>query len=142
MGGFPLANPRGPATAARTQTQGQRQRNKPSKTSLRPSHKKWVNNYLRGKPKAVRDAFNAGLDGIDLRVLTGLILSEFTDIQILLQDGSLDVRTATVNKARLIDYLRRVASELHDGPALPDTVTITLETPDNLKIATDVPEPE
>ena len=90
----------------------------------------------------MRDAFNAGLDGIDLRVLTGLILSEFTDIQILLQDGSLDVRTATVNKARLIDYLRRVASELHDGPALPDTVTITLETPDNLKIATDVPEPE
>lgn len=138
-----MANPKGPATAARTQTQGVRQRGRRGKAKdpqVSPEQKKLMNLILRGQPREVREAFKVGLRSTDLRFLSGTIWAEFIKLNILEAEGKIDARSATVNKARFFDYLRRIAAELNDGPALPDTVTVEVDLPPDLKVATDLPD--
>ena len=141
-----MANPSGPATKARTQTQGVRQRKRtrgPGKDpKVSPEQKKLMNLILKNQPRAVREAFKVGLRSTDLRFLSGTIWAEFIKLNLLEAEGKIDAKTATVNKARFFDYLRRIAAELNEGPALPDTITIELETPPGLSMATDLPETE
>ena len=135
-----MSNPAGPATSATRLTQGIRQRRKKKQSPLTEEQKKQKRVLHGSSSSQVKKAFDLGLRASNLSFLAGQLWSEIVHVNELMEAGDITPQTATTTKSKIFDLLRRIHDKLDMGPAIPDIITLELETDAELKTDTDRPE--
>jgi len=136
-----MSNPSGPATKARTETQGIRARRKSKDlgSDLSKEQKKLKKILLKHATAEEKKAFDLGIRSNNLPFLSGYIFSQLVKI-----DG-MDIpdRTKVTTLTKWFDMLRRIADRLDTGsPSIPDAVALELVTVDEIPEESDLPEVE
>ena len=136
-----MSNPIGPATAARTETQGIRARKKAKKAQeiLTPKQKSLRRILMKNASPDEKKAFDLGLESQTLTFLGALVMSKIVG----LDDMEIPDRTKVTTYTKWFDIMRRITDRLDTGsPSIPDSVSLELVTAEELDATSDLPEVE
>ena len=138
-----MSNPQGPATRARTETQGLRMRQKQSnrELTLSDSEKKLARILKKNLTARGKSAFDEVMKngGLNLKTVGALVLANIVEL------GDMDIadRSKVTTMAKFLDLGRRVADRLDTGsPSIPDAVSLELVTAEPVDLSSDLPEVE